>query len=266
MGFLKKLAMTLWFLATIFAFAALVLTIFGPWTKEALALFAVDSYSYAVQGCVAFSLIGGFVMWVRVLARRKKAQTIGLEDEEGSTIAITRDAIASQATYIVEEDGSCEATKVAVSAEKHGMISVHLTIRPHETVSAVEKGRELKEELEEGLTKLCGERISSISLEFLAPEEPSSLSEPESYDHLFDVPAADADADAPAEEASDSVSASEDDSSEDTAETPSVEGGSVAEEDAPAAADEPEVHPAAPGDGVTISMKGRTPREEETHE
>lgn len=266
MGFLKKLAMTLWFLATIFAFAALVLTIFGPWTKEALALFAVDSYSYAVQGCVTFSLIGGFVMWVRVLARRKKAQTIGLEDEEGSTIAITRDAIASQATYIVEEDGSCEATKVAVSAEKHGMISVHLTIRPHETVSAVEKGRELKEELEEGLTKLCGERISSISLEFLAPEEPSSLSEPESYDHLFDVPAADADADAPAEEASDSVSASEDDSSEDTAETPSVEGGSVAEEDAPAAADEPEVHPAASGDGVTISMKGRTPREEETHE
>lgn len=266
MGFLKKLAMTLWFLATIFAFAALVLTIFGPWTKEALALFAVDSYSYAVQGCVAFSLIGGFVMWVRVLARRKKAQTIGLEDEEGSTIAITRDAIASQATYIVEEDGSCEATKVAVSAEKHGMISVHLTIRPHETVSAVEKGRELKEELEEGLTKLCGERISSISLEFLAPEEPSSLSEPESYDHLFDVPAADADADAPAEEASDSVSASEDDSSEDTAETPSVEGGSVAEEDAPAAADEPEVHPAASGDGVAISMKGRTPREEETHE
>ena len=144
------------------------------------------------------------------------------------------------------------------------MISVHLTIRPHETVSAVEKGRELKEELEEGLTKLCGERISSISLEFLAPEEPSSLSEPESYDHLFDVPAADADA--PAEEASDSVSASEDDSSEDTAETPSAEGGSVAEEDAPAAADEPEVHPAASGDGVTISMKGRTPREEETHE
>lgn len=264
MGFLKKLAMTLWFLATIFAFAALVLTIFGPWTKEALALFAVDSYSYAVQGCVAFSLIGSFVMWVRVLARRKKAQTIELEDEEGSTIAITRDAIASQATYIVEEDGSCEATKVAVFAEKHGMISVHLTIRPHETVSAVEKGRELKEELEEGLTKLCGERISSISLEFLAPEEPSSLSEPESYDHLFDVPAADADA--PAEEASDSVSASEDDSSGDTAETPSVEGGSVAEEDAPAAADEPEVHPAASGDGVTISMKGRTPREEEAHE
>ena len=80
MGFLKKLAMTLWFLATIFAFAALVLTIFGPWTKEALALFAVDSYSYAVQGCVAFSLIGSFVMWVRVLARRKKAQTIELED------------------------------------------------------------------------------------------------------------------------------------------------------------------------------------------
>lgn len=264
MGFLKKLAMTLWFLATIFAFAALVLTIFGPWTKEALALFAVDSYSYAAQGCVAFSLIGSFVMWVRVLARRKKAQTIELEDEEGSTIAITRDAIASQATYIVEEDGSCEATKVAVFAEKHGMISVHLTIRPHETVSAVEKGRELKEELEEGLTKLCGERISSISLEFLAPEEPSSLSKPESYDHLFDVPAADADA--PAEEASDSVSASEDDSSEDTAETPSAEGGSFAEEDAPAAADESEVHPAVSGDGVTISMKGRTPREEEAHE
>ncbi|MGN0071246.1 MAG: alkaline shock response membrane anchor protein AmaP [Atopobiaceae bacterium] len=262
MRFLKKLAMTVWFLATVFAFAALLLTIFGPWTKEALALYAIDNYSYAVQGCAAFSLIGGFVMWVRVLARRKKAQTIELEDEEGSTIAITRDAIASQATYIVEEDGSCEATKVSVYAGKHGMVSVFVTIRPHETVSAIEKGQELKQELEEGLTKLCGERIESVSLEFLAPEEPSSLSEPASYDHLFEEPEEAAGEAEPAQAEDADVSEAEpseegaDEDSEETSES------ADAEEDA----DEPDVRPAATGDGVTISMKGRAPREEETHE
>lgn len=258
MGFLKKLAMTVWFLATAFAFAALLLTIFGPWTKEALALYAIDSWSYAVQGCAAFSLIGGFVMWIRVLARRKKAQAIELEDEEGSTISITRDAIASQATYIVEEDGSCEATKVSVYAGKHGTVSVAVTIRPHETVSAVEKGAELKEELQEGLTKLCGERISSVYLEFLAPEEATSLKEQEPYDHLFAAPADETETeDETPEEAPADAS---DDAAEGEADAaPAEDAGDAAEE-------EPDVRPAATGDGVTISMKGRTPREEETHE
>lgn len=267
MGFFKKLLMTLWFLAALLGTAALVLTIYGPWTREALALFALDSYSYAVQGCVAFALVGGFVMWVRVLSRRKKAQTIELSDGEGGQISITRDAIASQARYIVETDGSCEAAKVAVFAEKHGLVSVDVTIRPHYTVSAVEKGAELKEELREGLTRLCGDRLGNISLEFLAPEEPSALQDAEPASCLAEAEGfSDGDGasaesgEAPVEEIQSGPADGVLDGAGKERELPA----SAEPADAPAGASV--AHPDPSGDGVTIPMMGAARREEEAHE
>ena len=253
MGFIKKLLMTVWYLATLIGVCALMATIYGPWTHEALALFAVDTYSYAVQGCIAVSLIGGLIMWIRVLSRRKKANSISLEEEDGSQITITRDAISSQARYIVEEDGSCEATKVGVFAEKKGLISVQVTIRPHYTVSAVEKGAELRQELQEGLTKLCGDRIEGISLEFLAPEEASAIESDDgasSYLALMDADAEDGEP-----EGEEAEGAEEPQEAEATAEeTPHKE------------APEGSAHPDPSGDGVTIPMRGVAAHEEGQHE
>lgn len=251
MGFIKKLLMTVWYLATLFGVGALIATLYGPWTREALALFAIDTYNYAVQASIAVTLIGGLIMWIRVLSRRKKANSISLEEEDGSQITITRDAISSQARYIVEEDGSCEATKVGVFAEKKGLISVQVTIRPHYTVSAVEKGAELRQELEEGLTKLCGDRIESISLEFLAPEEASAIEDDAGASSYLAL----TEADASAGEADEAESAEEPGAAEDAAAEPLPE-------------EKPEgsAHPDPSGDGVTIPMKSVAAHEEEQHE
>ena len=170
MSVFKRLCAIVFVLADLAALAALALTWYGPWTSAASALFAVGEYSLAVVACLAISAFGLLVLLLRALFSRRTVRTVEIATVDGGVISVTRDAIAAQASHIVEADGTCAAARVRVDAKARGHVRVHVRVLPHETVDVVAKGAELHEELIDGLAAVCGDKVENVSLEFVEPE------------------------------------------------------------------------------------------------
>lgn len=182
MGGFKRFCMFVFGLAGLLGVIALALTWVGPWTAQASALMSVENYFYAVEVCVAIALVIMLVVLLRAIFARS-VRTIEVTTVNGGTISVSRDAIASQATHIVEADGTCSADRVDVKAKKSGHVRVHVRVLPHESVDVVAKGAELHDELVRGLASVCGDKIDRVSLEFIEPESvtvatPASATEP----------------------------------------------------------------------------------------
>lgn len=179
MSVFKRLCAIVFVLADLAALAALALTWYGPWTSAASALFAVGEYSLAVVACLAISAFGLLVLLLRALFSRRTVRTVEIATVDGGVISVTRDAIAAQASHIVEADGTCAAARVRVDAKARGHVRVHVRVLPHETVDVVAKGAELHEELIDGLAAVCGDKVEDVSLEFVEPESVTLASAPE---------------------------------------------------------------------------------------
>ena len=178
----KRLCMVVFTLANLFVLAALTLTWYGPWVPEASALLTLEPYSIAVLTCLAVSAFGLLVLLVRALAVRT-VRTVEVASVDGGVISVTRDAIAAQASHIVEADGTCSASRVTVDAKARGHVRVHVRVLPHESLDVVAKGAELHEDLLDGLAKVCGDKIEDVSLEFIEPESVTvSLAETVDFD------------------------------------------------------------------------------------
>ena len=176
MSVFKRLCTIVYVLANLFALGALALTWYGPWTRGASALLNLEAYSIALVVCLCVSVFGLLVLLLRALVVRK-VRTIEVATVDGGTISVTRDAIAAQASHIVEADGTCRADRVVVDAKARGHVRVHVRVLPRETVDVVAKGAELHEELIDGLAAVCGDRVEGVSLEFIEPET-VTLAEP----------------------------------------------------------------------------------------
>lgn len=179
MSVFKRLCAIVFVLADLAALAALALTWYGPWTSAASALFAVGEYSLAVVACLAISAFGLLVLLLRALFSRRTVRTVEIATVDGGVISVTRDAIAAQASHIVEADGTCAAARVRVDAKARGHVRVHVRVLPHETVDVVAKGAELHEELIDGLAAVCGDKVEDVSLEFVEPESVTLAAAPE---------------------------------------------------------------------------------------
>ena len=167
---LKRLCTVIFVLATVFALAALTLTWYGPWTDEATALLYLEPYALAVLICMVVSGLGLLVLLVRAIFGGRRVRTVEVATVDGGVISVTRDAIAAQASHIVEADGTCLADRVRVDAKPRGHVRVHVRVLPRKTVDVVAKGAELHEELVEGLAAVCGDTVENVSLEFVEPE------------------------------------------------------------------------------------------------
>ncbi|MBM6775618.1 alkaline shock response membrane anchor protein AmaP [Olsenella profusa] len=170
MNGLKRLCMVVYVLASAFSLGALALTWFGPWTLVASALLNVEAYALALMACLAVSVLGLVVLLARALFARRTVRTVEIATVDGGVISVTRDAIAAQASHIVEADGTCTAARVRVDAKARGHVRVHVRVLPHETVDVVAKGAELHAELIDGLAAVCGDKVEDVSLEFVEPE------------------------------------------------------------------------------------------------
>lgn len=170
MNGLKRLCSVVFVLADAFVVTVLALTWFGPWTKETSALFILEPFVIALMVCMAVSALGLLVILGRALFARRTVRTVEIATVDGGVISVTRDAIAAQASHIVEADGTCTAARIRVDAKQRGHIRVHVRVLPHETVDVVLKGAELHEELIDGLAAVCGDKVEDVSLEFIEPE------------------------------------------------------------------------------------------------
>ena len=193
MSGLKRLCTAVFALACAFALAAFALTWYGPWTAEVSALFVLEPFSVAVLACLAISALGLLVLLGRALFARRAVRTVEIATVDGGVISVTRDAIAAQASHIVEADGTCAAARVRVDAKARGHIRVHVRVLPHETVDVVAKGAELHEELMDGLAAVCGDKVEDVSLEFVEPESVTVSAGDDDRDARDEAPAAEPD-------------------------------------------------------------------------
>lgn len=169
----KRFCYIIYVLASTFVLLALGLTCYGPWTQQALQLLYLKPYLIAFNCSLIISVFGLFVVLSRALFTRKVTR-LTVETVDGGTISVTKEAIASQAAHIVEEDGTCIAHRVNVQISKVNTVAVQVDVLPKETVDVTRKGPELHGALEKGLATVCGSCVSGINLSFVKPQSFSS--------------------------------------------------------------------------------------------
>lgn len=207
MGFFKRLCLFVFGLGGLLALTALVLPWYGPWTVEATALLGVDEYYMAVEVLVLITALGCLICLLRSIFKRNRKVVI-VSQRDGDQITVSRDAISSQATHVIEEDGTFKAKRVNVWAKKRGHVRVYARVQPQMTVDTVRAGEELHDKLVAGLTTVCGDNVDSVDLEFTNAAEYTPTSDASyTYDYDYSMPATPATTDATAPAASEPAAA-----------------------------------------------------------
>lgn len=141
---------------------------------ETLASYRGAELAYLV--CVLMTLACCTVNLLRALFSRRH-DSISVMDIDGGDITVTRAAVASQASHVVEESGIGLAKNVEVRAGKTGPVHVTVELTPFRSVDVTRVAPGLHEALVAGLTAMCGERLGAVDVEFLEPREGSSLAD-----------------------------------------------------------------------------------------
>lgn len=174
---------------------------------ETLASYRGAELGYLV--CALVTLTWCAANLIRALFSRRH-DAISVMEVDGGKITVTRNAVASQASRVVEESGLGTARGVDVRSSATGTVSVAVKVVPHESIDITHEAPTLHDLLVRGLTAMCGERLGAVDMEFLEPEQASSLAaagdeaddayddDAEPVDAVPDAVAAAPEADAPA--------------------------------------------------------------------
>ena len=177
MNWFKRLCLFVFGLSGVLSLAALCLVWVGPWTTQARTLITENYWYFVVlEVLVCISALGLLAcMLIALFAPRNPKATV-VAELDGGKITVTRTAIATQTRHIIEADGTCEPVSVNVKVRKRGHVQVHARVRPNLPLNVVERGAILHSELEQGLSKICGESVDKIGLAFTEPAQQGSLS------------------------------------------------------------------------------------------
>lgn len=154
---------------------ALILCWVGPWTTLFTGLIAYDWYLFGLEVLVVLCLIGFAALFIRGVTAKKRKDIL-LFSENGDEVRITRSAIASQASYLVEQDGTCYATKVVVKARGGRSVDVKVYVEPHEPIDVAQEAKKLQKRLRSSLDTLCAGRLNRLEISFTDPRLPTDLS------------------------------------------------------------------------------------------
>ena len=181
MGGFRRFVLFVFSLAGIACLLALALPWFGLFPDEIALLEEQGAYIGAVEVCLGMTAAWlVFGLGRSLFSRRDNAITV--MDIDGGNITVTRSAVASQASHIVEALGLGVAKDVDVSASKRGPVHVVVKVIPYESIDVTSEAPVLHEALVTGLTAMCGERLGAIDVEFLEPQQASSLVVPAEED------------------------------------------------------------------------------------
>ncbi len=185
----KRFCIIVFSLAGMLCLAALALPWIGPWQREAASLMGLTVYFSIVEVVFCITALGLLILFFRALFTRSNKKSIIVTSVDGGQITVSRDAIASQAAHIIEEDGMFTAVRVDVDTRKRSKIKVHARVLPSTSVDVTARGNELHNRLATGLAAVCGNNVSSISLDFEEPEEVTSTVSyaPAAYDPAYET-------------------------------------------------------------------------------
>ena len=183
MSGIRRFMSIIFVLAGAASIAALGLVWQGPYQAQATKLLTTNQfYFYTIEVCVAILALGLLIVLIRAIFTPKQAESIVVGNIDGDKITITRSAVASQATHIIDDDGDCRVKSVKVKAKTKGHIKVFIRVIPLETVDVITKSVELHDKLSEGLSVLCGDEVEKIDLEFLESDSYADVSHDASID------------------------------------------------------------------------------------
>lgn len=174
MGGFKRFCLFVYSVMGILCLTALALPWFGLFGPETGALLETGWYVTAVEACLAVTALGLVVTLVRSIALRRP-RAITVMDIDGGEVSVTVDAVASQAAHIAEEGGLVSAEDVSVRPRRHGPVDVTVKVTPFESVDVTAEAPALHSALTHGLAVMCGERLGTVSVEFLEPRRTSAL-------------------------------------------------------------------------------------------
>lgn len=173
MSGLRRFCLFVFVLAAALCLCALALPWFGPYQNEATALMNNDYYYLAILVALGITALGVLVVLLRALFTPRKRKTVVVSKSGHDQITVTTQAISSQATHVIENSGDMVAEKVRVTAKKGGKVMVDVRVRPRQTVNIAQEGERLHDNLAEGLSVICADKVRRINLEFLEAEEPA---------------------------------------------------------------------------------------------
>ena len=188
MGGIKRFCLIVFGLAGALCLCALALPWVGPYQSQATALMSNWYYYTTVQVVLAITALGTLVTLLRGLFTPRKRKTVVIDRTGGDQITVTTAAISSQASHVIESDGRFSVEKVHVLAKKRGNVQVDVRVRPKNTVNVAQEGSRIHDELVEGLSTICGDKVHRINLEFVEAEMPDVPAQNVLVEHL-EVPA-----------------------------------------------------------------------------
>lgn len=169
MNRLKRFCLITYGLAGVLCLCALALPWVGPFKSQAAALMQNRIYFTIIQAALAITGLGAIVTLLRGLLTPRQSKVIVIDETDEDSISVSAAAITSQARHIVEDHGALDTDKVTVSTKRRGL-SVDVRVKPQYTVNVVDEGRSLRDDLEMGLSYLCGDKVKHINIEFMEPD------------------------------------------------------------------------------------------------
>lgn len=180
MGGFRRFVLFVFTLAGAVCLAALALPWFGVGASQLAALERHEAYFIFVEVCMAMTVAWLAYNLLRCLFSRRRVASVEVMDIDGGKVTVAKSAIASQAAHVVADSGLGASKGVEVLAKKAGPVNVTVRIAPFDFIDVTSEAPALHEALETGLGAMCGDRLGTIDVEFLAPRGAGS------YDELDD--------------------------------------------------------------------------------
>lgn len=165
----KRLCMFIFGLSGLACLALLVLPWYGMYPELIKRLLTHPVGSIAALCLAAITALGLLVCLLSALLAPRNPHSVIIAVVDGDEVQVSRDAIRAQAIHIIERDGTLTARSVSVKAKKRGHIRVFCRVQPNHEMNVVVLGEQLHERLMRGLAEICGDKIESVTLEFVDP-------------------------------------------------------------------------------------------------
>lgn len=175
MGGFRRFVLFLFSLTGLLCIAILGIPWFGYGTRQISNLIYLEGFWVVLEVTVAMTVCFLVFNLGRALFSRKRNDTIKVMSLDGGEITVTKSAVASQVTHIVEALGLGTTKDVSVEDAKDGTVTVDAKIVPQDSIDITSEAPVLHDALVTGLGAMCGEKLGKVSIEFLEPKHGSSL-------------------------------------------------------------------------------------------
>lgn len=165
MGIFKRICMLIYSLAGFVLFGAFIISTQASMTPLAQYVMTYAVVRHALPACGVILFIGCVVMFLRAVFTRNRRVVI-ITKTKDNQITVSRNAILSQATHVIEEDGRFRVISIYCKMRKYGHIRLSVRTQPLTTEDLIQAGQELHDRLMQGLVVVVGNNVDAIKIEF----------------------------------------------------------------------------------------------------